>query len=64
MSNIFEKQRAQASINELQKVQSLKGRWFKVTTDNVEDINGDDIIERDSIYQKNGNFYRVLSVFF
>ena len=30
-STIFEKDRVQGSISSIQKVQSLKGRWFKVS---------------------------------
>ena len=51
------------STTELQKDQSLKGRWFKVKVEDVENIDVSDHIIRDDIYRVNGQFYRVLSAF-
>ena len=63
ISNSMEKTRVDGSTTELQKVQSLKGRWFKVKKENVEKLDhGADII-RDDIYKMKDENYRVLSVF-
>ena len=58
----MEKKRVDGSTTELQKVQSLKGRWFKVKVEDVEDIDASNNIIRDDIYCVNDKFYRVLSV--
>ena len=63
MNTTFEKHKVQGSITSLQKVQSLKGRWFKVNIDNVEPINKGNYVEQNCIFLKDGKFYRVLSVF-
>ena len=59
----MENKRVEGSTNELQKVQTLKGRWFKVKTKNVENIHEGVDISRDDIYRIKDKFYRVLSVF-
>ena len=63
MNTTFEKNKVQGSISSLQKVQSLKGRWFTVTKENVEELNTGNCVERNCIYKKDGKFYRVLSIF-
>ena len=63
ISNTMEKKRVDGSTTELQKVQSLKGRWFKVKAENVEKYHQGDNISRDDIYMINDDCYRVLSVF-
>ena len=63
MCSSFEKNTTQGSISSLQKVQSLKGRWFKVNANNVEQISNGDSVERNSIYFHKGKYYRVLSIF-
>ena len=63
MNATFEKQSVQGSISSLQKVQSLKGRWFSVRKENVEKIITGESVERNCIFVKNAKFYRVLSVF-
>ena len=63
MRTSFETQKVHGSITSLQKVQSLQGRWFKVRIDDVEKIITGNSIERNCIYVKDGNFYRVLSIF-
>ena len=51
------------STTELQKDQSLKGRWFKVKVEDVENIDTSDHIIRDDTHSVNDKFYRVLSAF-
>ena len=63
INHSMEKKRVDGSTTELQKVQSLKGRWFKVKVADVENIDASDHIIRDDIYRVNDKFYRVLSVF-
>ena len=55
MNIAFEKHFVEGSILPLQKVQLLKGRWFKVNAKNVDAIHSGDSIERNcTIYLKNG----------
>jgi len=63
MNTSFEKRSVEGSISPLQKVQSLKGRWFKVNPKNVEAINSGQTIERNCIYLKKGKYFRVMSIF-
>ena len=63
ISNSMEKTRVDGSTTELQKVQSLKGRWFKVKKENFEKVDHGADITRDDIYKINDDDYRVLSVF-
>ena len=63
MNTVFEKHKVQGSISSLQKVQLLKGRWFKVNIDNVEPINTGNYVEQNCIFLNDGKFYCVLSVF-
>ena len=63
MNTTMESNKVQGSISSLQKVQSLKGRWFKVAQENVEQLITGNSVERKCIYQKDGKFYRVLSIF-
>ena len=63
ISNSMEMKRVDDSIKELQKVQSSKGRWFKVKVDDVEDIGDGENIKRDDIYKLNKDCYHILSVF-
>ena len=63
ITDSMEKKRVDGSTMELQKVQSLKGRWFKVKVEDVEDIDTSNNIIHDDIYCVNDKFYRVLSVF-
>ena len=51
----------QGSISSLQKVQSLKGRLFTVTEENVEQLITGNSDECNWIYKKDGKF--VLSIF-
>ena len=57
------KKRVEGSTTELQKVQSLKGRWFKVKTKSLEDVDGGEFIQRDDLYVVKDKVYRVLSVY-
>ena len=43
ISPTFEKDKIQGGISSIQKVQSLKGRWFKVSIENVEQLRTVDI---------------------
>jgi len=52
ISNSMGKNRVDGSTTELQKIQSLKGRWFKVKIDNVENIDEGNDIMRDDIFHK------------
>ena len=63
MCSTFEKNKVHGSISSLQKVQSLKGRWFKVNTENVEQIIAGNLVERNCLYLKDGMYYRVISIF-
>ena len=63
MRSSMEKKRVEGSTTELQKVQSLKGRWFKVKSTSLEDVDGGEFIQQDDIYVVNDKIYRVLSVF-
>ena len=51
ISNSMEKTRVDGSTTELQKVQSLKGRWFKVKKENIEKLDQGEDISRDDIYK-------------
>ena len=51
INNSMEKTRVDGSTTELQKVQSLKGRWFKGKVENVEKIDQGEHITRDDIYE-------------
>ena len=62
INNSMERKRVDGSITELQKVWSLKGRWFNVKVKNVEDIGDGDNIKRDNIYKIKDVHYCVLSV--
>ena len=62
ISNSMERKRVDGSITELQKVQSLKGRWFNVKSKNVEDYGDGENISRNDIYKIRDDFYRVLCV--
>ena len=63
MNTAMVSNKVQGSISSLQKVQSLKGRWFKVAQENVEQLITGNSVERNCIYKKDGKFYRVLSIF-
>ena len=63
INSSMERKRVDGSITELQKVQSLKGRWFNVKVNNVEDLGDGENIKRDDIYKIYDDHYRVLSVF-
>ena len=63
MKTTFEKNKVKGSITSLQKVQSFKGQWFAVSKENIEELTTGNFVERNCIYTKDGNFYRVLSVF-
>ena len=56
MNTTFEKEKVHGSISSLQKVQSLKGRWFKVSQENVEQLITGSSVERNCIYKKMENF--------
>ena len=58
-----EKKRIVGSTTNLQKVKSLNGRWFQRTKENIEDFSDKNSLERDCIFEKNGKFFRVLSIF-
>ena len=59
----METKRVDGSTTELQKVQSLKGRWFKVKFEDVENIEASKNITRNDLFHMNDKLYRVLSVF-
>ena len=63
ISKTFEKDKVQDSISSIQKVQSLKWRWFKVSIENVEQLRTVDTVEQNCLYEKDGKYYRVLSIF-
>ena len=63
MNTTLESNKVQGSISLLQKVQSLKGRWFKVAEENVEQLITGNSVERNCIYKKDGKFYHVLSIY-
>ena len=63
INNSMETKRVDGSTTELQKVQSLKGRWFKVKFEDVENIEASKYITRNDLFRMNGKLYRVLSVF-
>ena len=63
ISTSFETQKINGSISSLRKVQSLKGRWFKVRLEDVEQIITGNSVERNCIYSKDGKLYCVLRVF-
>ena len=44
-------------------MQSLKGRWFKVSIENVEQLRTVNTVEQNCLYKKGGKYYRVLSIF-
>ena len=44
-------------------MQSLKGRWFKVSIENVEQLRTVNMVERNCLYKKDGKYYQVLSIF-
>ncbi len=58
-----DKKRVVGSTTDLQKVKSLNGRWFQRTKDNLEDLSFTNSLERDCIFEKNGQYFRVLSIF-
>jgi len=58
-----DKNKIVGSVTDLQKVKSLNGRWFQRTKENIEDFSDNNSLERDCIYEKNGRYYRVLSIF-
>ena len=52
ISTTFEKDKVQGSISSVQKVQSLKGRCFKVSTENVEQLRTVNTVERNCLHKK------------
>ena len=44
-------------------MQSLIGRCFKVSIENVEQLRTVNTVERNCLYEKDGKYYRVLSIF-
>ena len=59
----MEKKRVEGSTMVLQKVQLLKGQWFKVKTKSVENVDKGEDIKRDNIYIIKDKFNQVLSVY-
>ena len=57
ISTAFEKDKVQGSISSIQKVQSLKGRWFKVSIENVEQHRTVNTVERNCLYKKDEKYY-------
>ena len=58
-----DKKRIVGSTTNLQKVKSLNGQWFQRTKENIEDFSDKNCLERDCIFEKNGKYFRVLSIF-
>ena len=63
IENSMEVKKVNGSTTELRKVQSLKGRWFRVKMANVEKMDDWNTITRDDIYFRDECYYRVLSVY-
>ena len=60
ISMTFENDKVQGSIFSIQKVQSLKGRWFKVSTENVQQLRTVNAVLRNYLYKKkkkDGKYY-------
>jgi len=57
------KKQSKGSITNLQKFKTLNQRWFKATTETMEKLPESNLLERDYIYEKNGVYYRVLTLF-
>ena len=49
--------KVQGSISSIQKVQSLVGRWFKVSIENVEQHRTVNTVERNCLYKKDEKYY-------
>ena len=63
ISSSFEKKQTKGSITNLQKFKTLNQRWFKATKETMEKLPESKLLERDYIYEKNGVYYRVLTLF-
>ena len=63
MGTNFEKKKNWGSSNNLQKVKSLNQRWFQATDETIEKLPRKNVLGRDYIFERNGTYYRILSIY-
>lgn len=63
ISHSFENKQTNGSISNLQKCKSLNQRWFNASKETIEKLPETSLLERDYIYEKNGTYYRILTIF-